>query len=137
MGIEKLDHYAVRTTDLARSIRFYEEALGLRAGARPPFPFPGAWMYALPQPDAPEGKPIVHLIVAEPGGEAGGSGTNAFDHIALAATGFADMCARLGRHGVAFRERKIPDRDLRQVFVRDPDGVMIELNYSHPDDLAQ
>ena len=46
------------------------------------------------------------------------------------------MRAHLARHGIAFRERKVPDRDLRQIFMVDPDGVMIELNYSAPDDMA-
>jgi catechol 2,3-dioxygenase-like lactoylglutathione lyase family enzyme len=149
MGIEKLDHYSVRTMDLERAIKFYDDALGLQAGYRPPFRFPGAWLYAAPQPGETEGKAIVHLIGVDPGDtaavaeylgdqrEAEKAGTGAFDHIAFAASGIADMRARLGRHGIAFRERRVPNMELHQVFIHDPEGVMIELNYSHPDDLAE
>jgi catechol 2,3-dioxygenase-like lactoylglutathione lyase family enzyme len=148
MGIERLDHYSVRTMDLERTIQFYQDALGLRAGFRPPFRFPGAWMYAAPLAGEAEGKAIVHLIgidradsgaVAEYLGDQRGAermGTGAFDHIAFAASGIAEMRARLGRHGIAFRERRVPNMELHQVFIHDPEGVMIELNYSHPDDLA-
>jgi catechol 2,3-dioxygenase-like lactoylglutathione lyase family enzyme len=148
MSIQKLDHYSVRTADLERAIKFYADALDLQAGYRPPFRFPGAWLYAAAQPGEAEGKPIVHLIgvasgdnaaVADYLGDRAGAqqaGTGAFDHIAFAATGLAEMRARLARYQIAFRERRVPDMELHQVFIHDPEGVMIELNYAHPDDLA-
>ena len=30
----------------------------------------------------------------------------------------------------------VPARAMKQIFVRDPDGVTIELNFSNPDDVA-
>ena len=43
MGLQFIDHYTlhVHTTDLEKVVRFYEDALGLRDGVRPPFDFPG------------------------------------------------------------------------------------------------
>ena len=41
-----LNHYSIRTTDLAACDRFYCGLLGLQAGPRPPFPFPGLWLYS-------------------------------------------------------------------------------------------
>ena len=41
-----LDHYNVYCADLEATVRFYERYVGLTNGDRPPFPFPGAWMYA-------------------------------------------------------------------------------------------
>lgn len=147
MGVEKLDHYLVRTTDLARTIKFYQDALGLQPGYRPPFRFPGAWMYAAPEPGEAAGQAIVHLAGIDPadsaamteylGAEDGQSGTGAVDHIAFVASGIADMRARLARHGITFRERQVPDMGLRQVFIHDPNGVKIELNYAHPEDFAE
>jgi catechol 2,3-dioxygenase-like lactoylglutathione lyase family enzyme len=148
MGIEKLDHYSVRTSDLQRTIRFYEEALGFHAGPRPPFRFPGAWMYTAPAPGEAEGRAVVHLIGIDgkdPSALADYLGdkqlpvkpdTGPFDHIAFAATGISELHARLKRHGIAFHERKVPDMELHQVFIEDPEGVTIELNYRHPDDIA-
>jgi catechol 2,3-dioxygenase-like lactoylglutathione lyase family enzyme len=134
MGIQKLDHYSVRTPDLARAMRFYEDALGFYPGPRPPFTFPGAWMYTAPEAGESEGRPIVHLI-GDAGAQAG-TGTGAVDHIAFAASGIGELHARLDRHGIAFRERKVPSTGMHQVFVRDPDGVTIELNYADPADIA-
>jgi catechol 2,3-dioxygenase-like lactoylglutathione lyase family enzyme len=144
MGIEKIDHYSVRATDLERTIKFYGDALGLEPGYRPPFRFPGAWLYAAAQPGEPEGKAIVHLIGVDSGGAAAAAeylgeqhgaanGAGGFDHIAFAASGFADMRARLERHGIAFRERTVPGTEQHQMFIHDPDGVKIELNFSNPE----
>ena len=55
--------------------------------------------------------------------------TGSIDHIAFEATGLKAMIARLEQRGVAAHHRKVPDLDLHQVFVHDPNGVRIELNY--------
>ena len=46
MSVGMLDHYNVSTRKLGDTIRFYEEVLGLTNGPRPPFNFPGAWLYS-------------------------------------------------------------------------------------------
>ena len=55
MSVGVLDHFNIRTRNLADTVRFYEDVLGLEKGARPNFAFPGAWMYS-------EGKAVVHLV---------------------------------------------------------------------------
>ena len=55
MSVGVLDHFNIRTRNLAETVRFYEDVLGLEKGPRPNFAFPGAWMYS-------EGKPVVHLV---------------------------------------------------------------------------
>ena len=39
------------------------------------------------------------------------------------------MKQRLESKGIAFDSRQVPGGDLWQIFVNDPNGVMIELNY--------
>jgi hypothetical protein len=56
-------------------------------------------------------------------------GTGAVDHIALMATGLADMLAHLKKLNVPCRERTVPSIGLHQIFLDDPQGVVIELNY--------
>ena len=46
MSVGKLDHYNVSTRKLKETVQFYETVLGLNNGARPPFNFPGAWLYS-------------------------------------------------------------------------------------------
>src|SRR6516165_10284517 len=54
MSVGMLHHYNVSTRNLRDTVRFYEEVLGLVNGPRPPFDFPGAWLYS-------EGHPVLHL----------------------------------------------------------------------------
>ena len=68
-----LDHWNIYSKDLEATVRFYERYVGLRDGERPPFPFPGAWLYA-------GDKAILH-IVSETGRKDHGSG--AIDHVAI------------------------------------------------------
>lgn len=140
MGIRKLGHYSIRTGDLEASRRFYTEILGLRVGFRPPFNFPGIWLY---QGDDEADFGVVHIIGVDrgnPGGladylgakeDAALAGTGAIDHVAFLATGLGEMRARLQAHGCAYTERTVPSLGLFQLFISDPSGVTVEMNYPH------
>jgi catechol 2,3-dioxygenase-like lactoylglutathione lyase family enzyme len=148
MAVEKLDHYSVRTEQLGRAVDFYAHALGLRKGPRPPFNFSGAWMYRTGEDGGVTGTAVVHIVATTNDGSPGlndylgarplsqEAGSGALDHLAFVATDIADLHARLALHHIAYRERKVPAMELHQVFVDDPDGVTIELNYSQPEDIA-
>lgn len=139
MPIGKLDHYSIRTTDIEASRRFYTEIMGFQPGFRPPFNFPGLWMYNGSQ--YPETTGLVHIIGIDLNDPQGLkdylgdrdldtlSGTGTVDHMAFTATGLAEMQLRLKEHGLAFRERTVPSLNLHQIFFEDPSGVTIELNY--------
>ncbi len=120
MTVDALDHFTIVTADLGAARRFYVEMLGLSEGERPPFAFPGAWLYC-------GGAPVVHLVA---GGEGDGGPTGAVDHLALRASDLAGTVARLRQFDVDYDLRTVPGLGLRQVFVRDPDGVRIELNFA-------
>ena len=68
---------------------------------------------------------MIHLI----GGRAGGKGTGAIDHVAFRAVGLDTTKARLAAQGVPYEERTVPGQGIVQIFVHDPDGVRIELNF--------
>jgi catechol 2,3-dioxygenase-like lactoylglutathione lyase family enzyme len=134
-----LNHFSIRTLDLEACERFYCGLLGLVSGPRPPFPFPGLWLYA--GDTAQWSNAAVHIISIDrndPEGlkqylgdrdEASLQGTGSVDHLAFFATGLAEMLARLQAQAVPYRERTVPLLGLHQVFVDDPNGVVIELNY--------
>ncbi len=122
MSVGTLDHFNIRTRKLADTVRFYEEILGLIKGARPDFSFPGAWLYS-------EGKPVVHLVDISPTSEPQKPDSGVVHHIAFASRDFEGMKQRLESKGFAFRAREVPGGALWQIFVSDPNGVMIELNY--------
>jgi catechol 2,3-dioxygenase-like lactoylglutathione lyase family enzyme len=123
MSVGLIDHFNIRTRRLDDTIRFYEEILGLTRGDRPNFAFPGAWMYS-------EGKPVVHLVDISPTDEPQKPDSGVVHHIAFASRGFAGMAQRLRSTGLSFETRQVPGGDLWQIFVTDPNGVMIELNYA-------
>ncbi|MET0211105.1 MAG: VOC family protein [Burkholderiaceae bacterium] len=138
MTIRKLAHFSVRTMDLDASRRFYVEILGLHEGYRPPFDFPGAWLYRGGD-EADYG--TVHLIGIDPESPEGLSaylgdrarsdlqGSGAVDHLAFLANDLAGMRERLRAAGLNFRERTVPSLNLHQLFVTDPSGLVVELNY--------
>ena len=145
MEIKRVDHYSIRTLDLELSRRFYTEVIGLNEGPRPPFDFPGYWLYSgAPPADLQNGARnygLVHLMGFDkdnPGSlnayvgnrkESADGGTGALDHVAFAAAGREAMLERCKRHQVEYFERAVPILGLHQVFIKDPDGVTIELNY--------
>ena len=134
-----LNHFSIRTLDLPACERFYCGALGMRVGPRPPFPFPGLWLYAAGVDDY--SKASVHIIGGDrndPEGlenylgdrdEAGLRGTGCVDHLAFFAIGLAATRTRLAAMGIAARERTVPLLGLHQLFVDDPNGVVVELNF--------
>jgi catechol 2,3-dioxygenase-like lactoylglutathione lyase family enzyme len=122
VSVGVLDHFNIRTRKLADTVRFYEEVLGLKLGDRPNFAFPGAWMYS-------EGKPVVHLVDISLTDEPQKPDSGVIHHVAFVSRGFAVMQQRLQSRGMAFDSRQVPGGEVWQIFVNDPNGVMIELNY--------
>jgi catechol 2,3-dioxygenase-like lactoylglutathione lyase family enzyme len=122
MSVGVLDHFNIRTRKLSDTVRFYEDILGLTKGDRPNFAFPGAWMYS-------EGRAVVHLVDISPTEELQKPDSGVVHHVAFVSRDFAGMKRRLQSKGVKFDVRQVPGGDLWQIFVNDPNGVLIELNY--------
>jgi len=117
-----LDHFNLRTRKLAETVHFYEHVLGLVNGPRPDFPFPGAWLYS-------DGKAVVHLVDIAPTTEPQKPDSGVVHHVAFVSRGFQTMKQRLQKLQVEFDTREVPGGDVWQIFITDPNGVVIELNY--------
>ena len=130
MSVGVIDHFNIRTRDLKSTVRFYEDILGLENGARPNFAFPGAWLYS-------EGRAVVHLVDISPTDEAQKPDSGVVHHVAFISRDFGGMKKRLQGKGVEFEARQVPGGELWQIFIRDPNGVMIELNYEAAKEIAQ
>ena len=133
MPLTRLDHYSIRTAHLAETERFYTTVLGLEAGPRPNFPFPGVWLYQ-------GGIAVVHVVGIDPNDSAGlkdylgdkvdaGTGTGTIDHVAFVGSDVEAMRERFRGAGIAYRDRTVPAMNLEQVFLEDPNGITIELNF--------
>ncbi len=134
-----LNHFSIRTVDLDACERFYCGLLGLKKGPRPPFPFPGLWLYAGDTNDFANA--AVHIIGIDrndPEGlkqylgdrdETALQGTGTIDHVAFFATGLKETLDKLKANGIEGRERTVPLLGLHQVFIDDPNGIVVELNF--------
>jgi catechol 2,3-dioxygenase-like lactoylglutathione lyase family enzyme len=131
MPLTQLEHYLVLTADLDGTRDFYRDALGLREGARPPLGFPGYWLYVgdVPCIHIAEwntyGK---HSIAAGISVTAPATGTGPLDHIAFNAVDLAGVKARLTAHKIEYSVNEVPTAGLIQLFLKDPNGVKIEIN---------
>jgi catechol 2,3-dioxygenase-like lactoylglutathione lyase family enzyme len=135
-----LNHFSIRTLDLAATKNFYVSVLGLEEGPRPEFPFPGYWLYQ--GPTDVFANAAVHIIGIDRDDASGLSnylgdraegqlkGSGALDHVAFFATDLAGMLKRLSELGIEARCRDVPGLGLHQVFLNDPNGIVVELNYS-------
>ena len=92
------------------------------SSASPPSTVPGAWMYS-------EGRPVVHLVDISRTDEPQKPDSGVVHHVAFISRNFAGMKQRLESGGFKYEARQVPGGDLWQIFVNDPNGVLIELNY--------
>ena len=88
MSVGVLDHFNIRTRNLAETVNFYENVMGLEKGPRPNFAFPGAWMYS-------EGKAVVHIVDISKTDEPQKPDSGVVHHVAFASRGFDGMRERL------------------------------------------
>jgi catechol 2,3-dioxygenase-like lactoylglutathione lyase family enzyme len=114
-----MDHFTVLTEDVAATVEFYRDLLQLETGPRPPFDFPGAWLYT-------GGRPILHVVGGRP---LPADPQGVLDHMAFSATGLRETVGRLDARGVSYDLRHLPGTRLWQLFFLDPSGARVELDF--------
>ncbi|CAE6501217.1 MAG TPA: glyoxalase [Nitrosomonas nitrosa] len=120
MAIDGMNHFTVLTSDLEKSKAFYIGVLGLTEGYRPPFAFPGAWLYSGDQA-------ILHIIAGKPlPVEAQG----VIDHMAFTASNLQVVVDTLNQHGIPFKLHRLVGEHTWQLFCHDPDGAKVELDFA-------
>ena len=120
MPVLALDHVniAAPMEILLRCRDFYVDVLGFTEGPRPQFRSRGFWLYA-------GGRAVMHLSDTDRETD----GTSALDHFALACEDLDGMMARLRERGIAFHLDPAREGKNAQLFLEDPAGVQIELNF--------
>jgi catechol 2,3-dioxygenase-like lactoylglutathione lyase family enzyme len=122
--INLLHHVNIHTTNVERLVDWYTRILDMPAGFRPPFPFPGAWLYMGDQP-------VIHLVGVDELPDY--KGMLKLEHFAFNATGVKDFLARLEREGVTYDGRQVQGVEGVQVNIRDPDGNHIHVDFYGPE----
>jgi catechol 2,3-dioxygenase-like lactoylglutathione lyase family enzyme len=133
MPLSHIEHYLILTHDITAARDWYVDVLGFREGPHPDFPFPVCWLYLGDQD-------VIHIGQVNASAEQrkylgdptkpDGKGTGALDHIAFRATGLPATLAHLRAKNIAFTERQVDDQGLYQLFLHDPHGIKIELNFA-------
>ncbi len=134
MTISHLEHFLLQTQDIERTCEWYVKVLGLRIGPSPDFKFPVRWLYA-------GDRDVIHVTqggaavsenrkryVGQQSDALHGSGV--IDHIAFRCSGLAETIAHFASLGIAFNERRVDDQGLYQLFLFDPNGLKVELNFA-------
>ncbi len=132
MPITELNHYFVRANDLEKTKDFYVRVLGFEVMERPNFPFPGYWLGVSGKIQVhmgPHGISNAELYYLGTPSDAATDQTGVIDHIAFLATDPAAFRQRLTQMQVDYRPRYLPEAQLYQLFIKDPDGLTIELNF--------
>ena len=128
MRVDALDHVNIITSDVESSARFYAELFGLEPrDGPPPLTHENArWMYD----DA--GRAILHINSLECprhyDREVRPGPTGALHHVALRCSGYEELRARLKSRGLEHRLNEVTAIGLKQIFVLDPNQVLLELN---------
>lgn len=125
MGVRGLNHFNITASaDLIGRVKdFYVELLGLRVGERPGFRREGFWLYA-------GAEPLVHLTTEDGGDERAANARSTFDHVAFSCEGLREFVGRLERAGVEYEADEVASLGQVQLFLRDPAGVGLELNFT-------
>lgn len=117
-----LDHINISAPfDLLSEVKeFYCDVLGLTEGDRPAFSRRGFWLYS-------DSQAVIHLIESDahfPNDKQG-----YLDHVAFNQSGLSDFIQNLKNRGVSFNTSYISSLDLTQVFLYDPTGIKLEINF--------
>jgi glyoxylase I family protein len=121
----QLDHFTIRTRDLAATKAFFTAVFDLEERPRPAAiqRIPGHWLYS--------GKsPLVHLIQGH--GEGADLGSETIDHVGIRLEGYAAFRSKLDRLGIRYSLMDLPELDERRVFFRAPGGTLLEAVFTEP-----
>jgi catechol 2,3-dioxygenase-like lactoylglutathione lyase family enzyme len=135
MPISHIEHFLIAADDLDATRDWYARVLGMKTGSHPDFGFPVHWMYVGDidivhiGPSAKQAGEIQKKYLGRTS-QASGAGTGAIDHIAFRATGLRDMLEHLKREKIPFTQRRANGQALFQIFMLDPNGIKVELNYA-------
>lgn len=104
---------------------FYVEVVGLAEGWRPDFGFPGHWLYA-------GERAVLHLMAGQAPAEHNSDRptTGHLDHVAFSCTDLAATERHLKARDIDYSKAEHPTFQLTQLFLSDPVGLGVELNFS-------
>ncbi len=124
-----LEYTGIRVRDLARSVRFYTEGLGLRVGPTGRMAAGGVWQELKDPASGAE------LELNYYPGEVPYREGDELDHLGFRVNDLDGTIARLVSLGARVRIPPFTEGNERLAFLSDPDGVWVELYERGPEEL--
>jgi catechol 2,3-dioxygenase-like lactoylglutathione lyase family enzyme len=120
MTVTAMNHFTVLSDDLEATREFYVDFLGFKVGWRPPFQFPGWWLYV-------GDTPILHVIHRQdlPHDRGG-----VLDHMAFSASDLPGTVKKLEGRGIEYELRRLAGGGIWQLFFNDPCGAKVEFDFA-------
>ena len=120
MPLSHMEHFLLQTEDIEATKDWYVKILGFRVGPAPDFKFPVYWLYL--------GENRKKYVGQQSDAS---TGTGVVDHVGFRTTGLLEMIEHLTKNKISFTERQVNDQGLYQLFLFDPNGLKIELNFAN------
>jgi catechol 2,3-dioxygenase-like lactoylglutathione lyase family enzyme len=119
--LDSLDHITVLTENLELTKNFYIKILGMEIdNNRPPFKFEGVWLSL-------NRRAVVHIVVRSIH-KVNEDSVPTLDHIAFKAKNIINVKKHLKKNAIPYEEKITPDNKISQLFIKDPNGIKIELS---------
>jgi len=133
MPLSHLEHALIQTTDMEGTKNWYVDVLGMKVGPHPDFKVPVYWLY-IGDTDvlhiAEGGTNVSEARLKYAGQQSTDTyGSGVVDHLAFRCSGLDELIANLTQRKITFKERQVDNQGLYQLFLIDPNGVKIELNF--------
>ena len=122
MSVAAMNHFTVLSDDLEATRHFYCDLFGFKVGWRPPFRFPGWWLYADGGDQA-----ILHVIQQDPLPK---ERAGVLDHMAFTAKDLPGTVTTLRKEGIEYELRRLPGGGIWQLFFHDPHGAKVEFDFA-------
>ncbi len=122
----RFDHLSLNARNPERMKDFLIDLLGLRVGFRPNFTFDGYFLYA-------GDKDVIHIFSQYAKSDLSTDKTfnieeqNIVHHVSFFSDNYDETIKRIERLNLNYSLSSVPDTKIKQVFVRAPENLMIEI----------
>lgn len=141
MPLNHMQHFLVQSEDIEKTKDWYVNVLGLKEGYTPDFKFPVYWLYIGDQDVlhlTQGGKDVSQNRMTYLGQQSQDTqGSGVIDHIAFHASDLYGMIRHFEKRNIHFTERQVDSQGLYQLFLSDPNGIKIELNFANAEAMGR
>jgi catechol 2,3-dioxygenase-like lactoylglutathione lyase family enzyme len=131
MRVETIDHVNIRSPDVVGTSHFFAAILDMQVSAAPGMNDAtiATWVHDV------DGRAVIHvsgpgvIYGFEPETVMAPPGSGRVHHVALRCTGYDEFINRLREKGFCYHTNEVSQAGLRQIFITDPNDILLELNF--------